>query len=73
MIKIIQRSSIAHFEGAPKDNMENLFQKMGLYDIWTVLFPGTIFLVGGRALYDFMASLGQILSTTDPATSSIIP
>ena len=47
MIKIIQRSSIAHFEEAPKDNMENLFQKMGLYDIWTVLFPGTIFLVGG--------------------------
>lgn len=52
--------------------MENLFQKMGLYDIWTVLFPGTIFLVGGgRALYDFMASLDQILSTTPHAVGKI--
>lgn len=71
MIKIIQRFSIAYFEEAPKDNMENLFQKMGLYDIWTVLFPGTIFLVGGRALYDFMASLDQILSTTPHAVGKI--
>lgn len=37
---------------------------MGLYDIWTVLFPGVIFLIGVRSLYNFMLSLSGLLSTT---------
>lgn len=37
---------------------------MGLYDIWTVLFPGVIFLIGVKSLYNFMLSLSGLLSTT---------
>lgn len=44
--------------------MEKFFDKMGLYDIWTVLFPGVIFLIGVRSLYNFMLSLSGLLSTT---------
>lgn len=44
--------------------MEKIFDKLGLYDIWTVLFPGVIFLIGVRSLYDFMISLSGLLSTT---------
>lgn len=44
--------------------MEKFFDKMGLYDIWTVLFPGVIFLIGVKSLYNFMLSLSGLLSTT---------
>lgn len=44
--------------------MEKIFDRMGLYDIWTILFPGIIFQIGVRSLYDFMMSLHKLLSET---------
>ena len=44
--------------------MEKFFDKIGLYDIWIVLFPGVIFLIGIRSLYDFMISLSGLISIT---------
>ena len=43
--------------------MEKIFDKMGLYDIWTVLFPGIIFFISVSSLYNFMIALSGILST----------
>lgn len=39
--------------------MEKLIEKMGLYDMWTVLFPGTIFLVAVKTIYNFMRLLPE--------------
>lgn len=44
--------------------MDKFFDKMGLYDIWTILFPGIIFQIGSKSLYNFMASLPSLLSAT---------
>lgn len=44
--------------------MDKFFDKVGLYDVWTVLFPGAIFQIGIKSLYSFMISLPQFLSVT---------
>lgn len=37
--------------------MEKIIEKMGLYDIWTVFFPGVVFLDLVKTLYGFMLTL----------------
>lgn len=44
--------------------MEKIFDRMGLYDIWTVLFPGVVFHIGTRSLYEFLMSLHNLLLDT---------
>lgn len=39
--------------------MEKVFERLGLYDIWTVLFPGIIFIGGLKTLNDYMTGLIQ--------------
>lgn len=51
--------------------MDKFFDKVGLYDIWTVLFPGVIFQIGIRSLYNFMTSLPQLLSVTPGAVAKL--
>jgi len=46
-------------------DLDKLIEKMGLYDIWTILFPGAVFLVAIKTIYNFMLLLPeQILKTT---------
>ena len=42
--------------------MEKIIEKMGLYDIWTVFFPGVVFLDLVKTLYDFMLTFPGSLS-----------
>lgn len=51
--------------------MEGFINKMGLYDIWTVLFPGVVFQVGTRTLYEFMVSLPKLLSAAPKLTEKL--
>lgn len=44
--------------------MEKFLDKIGLYDIWVVIFPGIACLIGARSLYNFMVSLSDLLSIT---------
>ncbi|MGN9097802.1 hypothetical protein [Flintibacter porci] len=44
--------------------MEKFSDKIGLYDIWTVIFPGVVCLIGVRSIYNFMVSLSESLSIT---------
>ena len=45
--------------------MEKLIDKLGLYDIWTTLFPGGVFLIFTRTMYVFMNTLPDLLLDTD--------
>ena len=45
--------------------MDKLIEKMGLYDVWVILFPGAVFLVAIKTIYNFMLLLPeQTLKTT---------
>lgn len=48
--------------------MDKLMEKMGLYDIWTVFFPGAFLSVVDKSIYDFMLLLPE---QTIKATSII--
>ena len=45
-----------------ENKLEKITEKMGLYDIWTILFPGAIFLVLVKTVYNFMLTLPCIIS-----------
>lgn len=36
-----------------------MVERMGLYDIWTILFPGTVFVVAIKSVYNFMLLLPE--------------
>lgn len=44
--------------------MEKLIDKLGLYDIWTILFPGSFFLMVSKTIYDFMVMLPEMIQHT---------
>ena len=44
--------------------MDKLIEKMGLYDIWTVLFPGAIFQLLFKTIFDYMLSLPEQVKNT---------
>lgn len=42
--------------------LEKIIEKMGLYDIWTVFFPGMFFLVSVKTLYNFILAVSRYIS-----------
>lgn len=51
--------------------MEKLIEKMGLYDIWTTLFPGAFFCVSIKSIYDFMLALPAYVIETKGLSEQI--
>ena len=39
--------------------LDKMVERMGLYDIWTILFPGTVFVVAIKSVYNFMLLLPE--------------
>lgn len=39
--------------------MEKVIERLGLYDIWIMLFPGMIFISGSKTLCDYMVKITQ--------------
>lgn len=40
-------------------------EKMGMYDVWTILFPGIVLIVSIKSIYDFMLSLPNLIYRTE--------
>lgn len=51
--------------------LEKIIEKMGLYDIWTVFFPGVVFLVSVKTLYNFMLTLPEYILKETSITGRI--
>lgn len=45
--------------------MEKIVEKMGLYDIWTILFPGMVLIIFTKSVYSFMLSLPYLIQGTE--------
>lgn len=52
--------------------MEKLIEKLGLYDIWTTIFPGGVFLILTRTLYGFMSTLQDMLPGIDGVVAKLL-
>lgn len=39
------------------DKMEKILERLGLYDIWIMIFPGMIFVSGIKTIHDFMLNV----------------
>ncbi len=52
--------------------MDKLIEKLGLYDIWATIFPGGVFLILARTLYDFMNTLQDTLSGVDSVVAKLL-
>ena len=48
---------------APRDG--KFTEKIGLFDIWTVLFPGTVFLIVIKSLYNSLLILPELVKKAD--------
>ena len=53
------------------NKLEKFIEKMGLYDIWIVFFPGVIFLILLKTLYNFMLSLPLLISKDTIVTEQV--
>lgn len=45
--------------------MDKFTEKIGLFDIWTVLFPGTVFLIVIKSLYNSLLILPELVKKAD--------
>ena len=45
--------------------MEKVVEKMGLYDVWTILFPGIVLIVSIKSIYNFMLSLPKLVNEAE--------
>lgn len=52
--------------------MDKLIDKLGLYDIWTTIFPGGVFLIFSKTLYRFMSTLQDVLLCIDGAVARFL-
>ena len=52
--------------------MDKLIEKLGLYDIWTTIFPGGIFLILARTLYGFMSTLQDMIPSVDGVVAKLL-